>query len=141
MSSSSRERPYQTKLRLEREAIHEFVDRDSTSIVMSYLPDLPGRPELATYLNFQCVASDLSKRPYTLDPPPSTIHSLLYKGMMWSGSCSFKQKRLNTYYQLTHYNCCKYCQLRSSSLHANGYRWLRMSLEHKLKHIHKIEFT
>jgi hypothetical protein len=56
MSSSSSERPYQTKLRLEHEAIHEFVDRDSTSIVMEYLPQLP---TFKTYLIFGCVLNDI----------------------------------------------------------------------------------
>jgi hypothetical protein len=58
MSSSSCERPYQTKLRLEREAIHEFVDRDSMGIVMEYLPLLV---PLEVYKRVRCITHELHR--------------------------------------------------------------------------------
>jgi hypothetical protein len=62
MSSTKRKieetvtRPYELKLEQQRKAIHEFVDRDSTSIVMQYMPEMV---PFSVYLKFYCVLSDI----------------------------------------------------------------------------------
>jgi hypothetical protein len=74
MSSTKRKiedvvtRPYILKLEQQRKAIHEFVDRDSTSIVMQYMPELPSRD---THSKFACVTGDLEFSEY--------LHSTMYK--------------------------------------------------------------
>jgi hypothetical protein len=75
MSSSSSERPYQTKLRLQREAINEFVDRDSTGIVTEYLSEISPRSDVL--YDFECVRSDLN---LTYRYVNDVVYLLLWKG-------------------------------------------------------------
>jgi hypothetical protein len=62
MSSTKRKiedtvkRPYILKLEQQRKAIHEFVDRDSTSIVMQYMPEMV---PFSLFKRFRCTLYDI----------------------------------------------------------------------------------
>jgi hypothetical protein len=127
MSSSSSERPYQTKLRLEREAIHEFVDRDSTGIVMQYLPLTP---LIETYIKFECCLIEL--------------YSIRQDIVFWERhAVKITLKRLlcnhNGRFSFTHEYRCAFCKFRNASLHGH-LKGLTRNLKRTLLRFHKIQF-
>jgi hypothetical protein len=135
MSSSSSERPYQTKLRLQREAINEFVDRDSTGIVMEYSKALPNRE---IYIKSRCYLLDISAT--EIEPGRHMILKfipkyLLRKGMFYKSPTEFLQyfrtARSFTVCHEHHFNNCLICchTRRMRNLHDLNATWRNYWLE------------
>jgi hypothetical protein len=111
MSSTKRKieetvtRPYLLKLDQQHRAIHEFVDRDSTSIVMQYMPEMPSDLEKKMFI---CPLSDINCMSDNTMDQSYVVTELLDRGEFGPHKCSCRScKYIRIRYHQQHCQSCK----------------------------------